>query len=566
MQVLQSIKLRIVVTSLGFVFYLVLLLIRSYQLQIPENDRVDNLANRQHHAKLAGAPKRGSIYDRNGQILAMDVQVASVAVHPHQFKGTEQDVVKLSKWSGLELSKLRQKLASKKKFEWISRRIQLEKGDEIESWDLKGLTVMHEYKRFYPNRELAGNVLGAVGYDAKALGGIELALDSYLKTTQTTQFAERDAKGRLFMPFDVSEVHHDVHLTLDVNLQYVAEKYLWENAQKYSPKSGFAIVMSPKTGEILAMANYPRFNPNSYWEYAPEKWKNHAALDVFEPGSTFKPVMLAAALASGKVTAEDEFFCENGRLQIGKHAIHDHDAYQNMNLGDIIRVSSNIGVTKVGRRIGKDVFHDMIKDLGFGETVDINIPGMEKGRVSQPKRWSEIDFSNIAFGQGISVNGIQIAAAYGAFANGGMRMKPILVNRVVDSKGHVALENAPEQKKRVMSTEHARELGQMLMGVVHGEGTGRAARMTGYSVAGKTGTAQKVDPQTKRYDPNNYIGSFMGFVPVKDPEFIIAVAYDSPKPVHTGGAVAAPVFKSIALEILPYAGIAPDRAALAKAN
>jgi cell division protein FtsI (penicillin-binding protein 3) len=564
MRSLQSIKLRIAATSLGFVVYLVLLLFRSYQLQIPENDKVDNLANRQHHAKLAGAPKRGSIYDRNGQILAMDVRVASIAVHPKQFKGTDQEIAKLAELSGIEPFKLREKLSSSKKFEWIARRIQAQKGAAIEEMDLKGVSVTPEYKRFYPNRELAGNVLGAVGYDAKALGGIELSLDSYLKTTQTTQFAERDAKGRLFTPFDVQEIYHDVHLTLDVNLQYVAEKYLWEQAEKYKPKSAFAIVMSPKTGEILAMANYPRFNPNAYWEYAPANWKNHAALDVFEPGSTFKPVIMAAGLESGKIKAGDIFFCENGTLQIGNRVIHDHDAYQNMDLADIIRVSSNIGVTKVARKTGKDVFHDMIKSLGFGEPVDINIPGMERGRVSSHKRWTDIDFSNISFGQGMSLNGVQLTAAYGVFANGGVRMKPLLVRKVIDSKGRIATENAPEQVAYVMSSKNAREVASMLMTVVHGEGTGRAARMAGYSVAGKTGTAQKVDPLTKRYDPHDHIGSFVGFVPARDPRFVISVTLDSPKPVHAGGVVAAPVFKSIASEILPYAGIPPDRPALAK--
>ncbi|EKD42567.1 MAG: hypothetical protein ACD_73C00102G0002 [uncultured bacterium] len=563
---LQSIKFRIVLSSFGFILYLGVILFRSYQLQIPENDRVDLLTEQQYHAKIAMHPKRGTIYDKNGEVLAMDVQVASIAIHPRQMAKDEALMAKFSEILKMPTEKISEKMNSNKKFEWLARRVPAEQGQQIADLKIAGVDTFTEYRRFYPNKELAGNILGAVGYDAKALGGLELALDTYLKSSPGNRRAERDAKGRFFTPFvETRDIYHDVYLTIDANLQYIAEKYLWENAQKYSPKSGFAIVMDPHTGGILAMANYPRFNPNVYWEYSQDAWKNHAVIDTYEPGSTFKSIMAATALESGKVKSGDSFFCENGSFQIGSHVIHDHGGgYQNLTLADIIKVSSNIGVTKVGRKVGKEAFSDMITGLGFGQKVDLEFPGVERGRVSAAKRWSDIDFSNIAFGQGLSVTGIQMTQAYATFANDGVRMKPLLVSKVMDSDGNIVVENKITELAHVMKPKAAQDLGQILKGVVEEGGTGKAAKLKGYAVSGKTGTAQKVDAVSKKYDNRNYVGSFIGYVPTRNPEYVIYVVYDSPTPSHLGGVVAAPVFKNIASEALAYAGVPPDHFELAK--
>lgn len=561
---LKWVKLRIVGVSSGFVVFLLLILLRSYQLNIQENVRVDKLASRQYLTTLPVQPKRGTIFDRNGVVLAMDVQVDSIAVHPGQVVAPQMTAAKLASILKEPVSKILAKVQSNKKFEWVERRIDKTLGEQIKSLKLPGVSVAIEYRRFYPNRELAGQVLGAVGYEAVALGGLELALDSHLKTSPKKIVAEKDARGRMYTPITEQEGYNDVTLTIDSNLQFIAEKYLQENAQKYNVKSGFALVTNPKTGEILAMANYPSFNPNTYADHPQASWKNHAVVDTFEPGSTFKGILAAAALASGKVRTTDSFFCENGIYHIGKRVIHDHEAYGNLSFDEIIRFSSNIGVTKVAQKIGKEAFYNTIVDFGFGEKSGIEFPGEEKGRVKPGNKWADVEFSNIAFGQGVSVSGIQVAGAYATLANGGVRMKPYLVSKIATQDGTLVLENKPTALKKVMEEKAALSLTDVLKGVVEDKGTGKLAKLEGYPIAGKTGTAQKVNPKTRQYDPDNFVSSFIGYVPADKPQFMIYVLYDSPQPIHVGGVVAAPVFKNIAQEALAYSGIAPDNVQVAQ--
>lgn len=554
---LKWIKLRILLTSLGFVVFLGLLLFRSYHLQVARNGRLFDLASSQYQAHLPAVAKRGTILDRKGEALAMDVQVASVGLHPQQVKNADQVSLQLSSLLKIPAEKIKAKLRSQKKFEWVARRISQETGETLRNLKLDGVVVATEYKRFYPNKEIGGNLLGAVGYDAKALGGLELAFDNFLKSSPKNQLAEKDAKGRLFTPVATSEVFHDIQLTIDLNLQFIAEKYLRENAQKYKSKSGFALIVDPRTGEILAMANTPSFNPNLYWEYPTEHWKNHALIDTFEPGSTFKAVLAAAALDTGKVGPESLFFCENGNYQVGKRTIHDHAPYANMTVSNIIKVSSNIGVTKIAQKIGKQALYDTIIALGFGQKPGLDFPGEEPGILRNVKGWSALDQSNIAFGQGISVTGLQMAQAYATFANNGIRMKPFLLSRVVSSDGEEISRHYPTEAGVVLKNQTALEVTQMLEGVVDEGGTGRLANLEGYPVAGKTGTAQKVDSKTKQYAPGKYVSSFIGYVPAQSPEFVIYVVYDTPTPQYYGGVVAAPVFKNIAREALAYRGVPP---------
>lgn len=555
---LKWIKLRVLLISCGFVIFLGLILFRSYQLQITENNRVHNLASSQYKAKLIIQPKRGSIYDRSGEVLAMDVQVSSIAIHPHLVKEHARVVSNLSKLLNVPASTLEAKLKSKRKFAWVKRRVPQEIGDTLEKLDLDGVAVMTEYRRFYPNKELAGQVLGAVGYDAKALGGLELGLDSYLRSYKNKLIAQRDARGRLFTPIEESNLYHDVHLTLDLNIQFIAEKHLWEQAQKYQVSNGFAIVMDPRTGEILAMANYPSFNPNTYWEYSLDKWKNNSIINAYEPGSTFKSVIIAAALSSGRISTKEKFFCENGRYRIGSNVINDHKGYGNLDVGEILKVSSNIGVTKIAQKLGKKPFYQMVKSLGFGEKTGVYMPGENPGFISKYTRWTPIDFSNIAFGQGIAVNGLQMAQAYSSIANGGMRMKPYIVSKISHASGGTVLENNPEIINKPFDKGTATNLAQMLSKVIGPGGTGKLALMGDYEAAGKTGTAQKINHVTKRYDEKNYVSSFIGFAPLNDPRLVTYVVYDSPKPVYAGGLVAAPVFKDITREALAYQGVAPS--------
>lgn len=554
---IKWIKFRILLISIGFVGFLGLLLLRSYVLQIADNSRVLNLAAKQYQTHVASAPKRGTIYDRNGKALAMDVQVASISVRPRSLKNVDAVVSTLSSILHMPSRDIRTKINSNKKFEWVARRVDDEMGNAIEALRLEGISVIREYKRFYPNRELAGNLLGAVGYDAKSLGGLELSLDSYLKSDSAARMAERDAKGRLFTPMETTDIYHDVTLTLDTHIQYFTEKYLRENAIKYQVKNGFAIVMDPHTGEILAMANYPSLDPNVYWEYSQESWKNHAVLDTFEPGSTFKSIIAATALDLGKVRSNDLFFCERGQYRIGTHVIHDHEPYGNLSVSDIIKYSSNIGVTKIAQKVGKEPFYNAMVKLGFGQLSGLGLPGESKGTLRSLKNWSAIDQSNIAFGQGVAVTGMQMAQTYATFANQGVRMKPLLVSKITSPTGQTVVENLPEVLANVFKPGAGKALTTMLEGVVEEGGTGKEASLEGYKIAGKTGTAQKVDPKTRNYASGQFVSSFIGYVPATDPHFVIYVVYDTPRPVYYGGVVAAPVFKNIAREALAYRGVVP---------
>lgn len=551
------IKIRILCVSGGLLLLLGLILFRSYQLHILGNARVHDLAARQYKAYLHHYPKRGTIYDRNGRELAVDIPVVSIGVHPRQIEEGEGVASKLGPVLDREAPDLLSKIKSGKKFEWIARRVSVETGEKISALKLNGVVVIPESRRFYPNKELGGHLLGAVGYDAKPLGGLELTLNSFLISTPSQLFAEKDARGRVYTSVENAESFHDVTLTLDVNLQYMAERHLWENAQKYHVKSGFAIVLDPETGAILAMANYPPFNPNVYWNHPPEEWKNHALVDSFEPGSTFKTVLAAAALESGKVKPTDRFDCENGEFKVGKRIVHDHDPYGVLTFHEILQKSSNIGMAKIAFKIGKEPFYETIKKLGFGEPIELGFPGEASGRVPDVSGWSDLELSNIAFGQGISMNGLQLARAYAVFANKGRMPIPHFVSKVVNSKGVTIFEKTAALSGSVFKESTIEEVTRLLELVTTNEGSGKLAQLDGYRVAGKTGTAQKVDPDTKSYKDGEYVSSFIGYVPANDPEFVIYVAYDSPKPQYYGGVVAAPVFREIARGALALKGIPP---------
>lgn len=555
---LKFIKIRILVISIGFVAFLGLILFRSYQLHISENARVYSLAQKQYKANIPLQPRRGSIYDRHGRILAMDVEVASIAVHPHLVQNKAETSHHLSQILGIPLSKIESLLASNKKFGWVERRVAADLGEKIRAKNIKGVIVVPEYRRYYPNKELASHLLGAVGYDAKALGGMELALDDYLKSSVKNMVAERDARGKLYTPLNDQNLYHDVYLTLDINLQHVAEKHLFATSEKFKVKSGFAIILDPKTGELLAMANYPHFNPNFYWAYPQANWKNHAITDTFEPGSTFKTILAAAALKNGEVQPEATFNCEGGLYQIGRQVIHDHHAYNRLSFADIVRVSSNIGVTKIAQKIGKQKFYDTILEFGFGAKTHLLFPSEENGKITSVEKWTEIDHANIAFGQGLAVTGMQMAKAYAAIANQGKLYKPHVVDKIISSQGEMVVDNKPQMLRQVLKADEAGDLLTMLEGAVELEGTGKRARFEGYTVAGKTGTAQKVNAKTRTYDKEDFVSSFIGIVPASDPQFVIYVVLDTPTPVHAGGLVAAPAFREIAKEAISTIGLPPQ--------
>lgn len=553
-------RMKIAFIGLVFVFFFCAVTLRSYQLQIQGNSKLNHLAKSQYRTKLTESPKRGAIYDRNGEVLALDVLVASVGIHPHLLTDKKRVQRLLEKNTDLTAAQIKDKLHSRRRFEWVQRRIPKERGQVIAQQKIKGIQVIKEYRRFYPNKDMAGQVLGAVGYDAKALGGVELSFDDYLKSGFKKQSVQRDARGRLFSPLAHSEVSHDLYLTIDKNIQYITEKALKDYAVKHDVKSGFAVVTDVETGEVLAMANFPSFNPNLYWKFPQSFWKNHAITDIYEPGSTFKTILMAAAMSAGEVTPKSRFYCENGKYRINNYVISDHGAgYGWMEASDILKVSSNIGVTKIAKKIGRKTFYDFIKNAGFVETTGMQLKGELLGYLKPYKTWKDIEFSNIAFGQGLSINGLQMIQAYGAIANGGELVRPSIVKKIKGSDGKVRFENKPDVVRRIMPTQIAKDLTKMLHRVTRPGGTATQAHVDGYYAGGKTGTAQKFDSKLKAYAENDYISSFVGFTPIKNPKLAIYVVYDTPrKNGYYGGVVAGPVFKEVAERSLKYLSIVPD--------
>ncbi len=552
-------RVKISLVGLVFVFFFLAITIRSYQLQILTNTRLDNLANSQYKTKLLVSPRRGAIYDRNGNVLALDILVSSVGINPHLVDNKLKAREIFAKHTGLTLAEIDKKLNSNSKFEWIRRRIGLLDGQEIEKADLKGVQVLSEYRRYYPNKSLAGQLLGAVGYDAKALGGVELSYDKYLKSNLAKQQVERDARGKFFSPLEEINDNADVYLTIDMNIQHLAEEALAENAVKHKVKNGFALVVDVESGDLLAMANYPKFDPNVYWEYPQESWKNHAITDVFEPGSTFKTILMSAAIGSGKVKATDKFFCENGSYRIKSNVINDSHAHGWLDAKGILTVSSNIGITKIGQKIGKKIFYDFMQDVGVGKKANIGLIGETAGTLRSYTTWRDIEFSNISFGQGLSVNGLQMAGAYRAIANNGNYSSLAVVQKVINGQNEIVLDNTNRQSKEIMNKEAAGVLKDMLHSVTQPGGTAMQANIDGYLSAGKTGTAQKYDAKIKAYAANDFVSSFIGFTPLHSPRLMIYVVYDTPRTNgYYGGVVAGPVFKKIGEKSLAYLGEYPE--------
>lgn len=557
----KTYRIKIVFVGTLFVFFFCGIVLRSYQLQILGNSKLNRLTKHQYTRKLVVKPRRGTIYDRNGEPLAMDILVASIGLHPHHVVNQSQLRQALKKYTSLSTAQINKKLNSSKKFEWVERRINIESGEALEDMRIKGVQVVREYRRYYPNDKLAGQLLGAVGYDAKALGGVELSFDEYLKAESLNQRVEKDAKGRMFTPLDQVQNNHDLYLTIDKNIQAITEKALNQFAKKHAVDKGFAIVMDVESGDLLAMANYPHFNPNLYWKYPLKDWKNQTVTTAFEPGSTFKTILMASALQNKVAKSRDKFFCENGKYRIKNYTIGDTHPYGWLSAHDILKVSSNIGVTKIAEKLGREPFYQTISDLGFGKKVQINLPGEYPGSIRDHTTWKDIELSNIAFGQGLSVSGLQMVQAYSAIANDGVMNKPQIVKRLRSSAGKkINLSKIrPEKSTQVFSKSVAQDVKDMLYSVTQSEGTAPQAHIDGYLSGGKTGTAQKFDEKTKAYTQDEYVSSFIGFSPVEDPKVVVYVVYDHPKKNgYYGGVVAGPVFKQVAEKSLAYLGVVPE--------
>ncbi|MEI7704844.1 MAG: penicillin-binding transpeptidase domain-containing protein [Deltaproteobacteria bacterium] len=558
--------IRIGFVAAAFLVGFVVVTGRAVQLQVLQGDRLGSMARDQYLRELNQKPRRGTITDRNGAVLAGNAEADSIFVDPREFPpgARSRDLARLAKVLQLDPKALERKVAKGVRFAWAKRRVAPSEAEQVRAMKLAGVGFVKETRRYYPRRELAGQILGIVGDDGEGLEGIEKSLDDSLQGEGMRMPSLRDARGAHLLgagpaPERVLEGAR-VELTIDQALQNAAERSLAQAVQRARAASGMAIAVDPATGEILAMATAPLFNPN-----APRKedLRNRAVLDSFEVGSTAKTFVLARALDEGAIGVETPIFCENGRWNVGKHTIHDHKGLGWVPPARVIAASSNICAAKVGQRLGRERLQQAFLAFGLGERTQVGVAGEPRGQIPYPK--AEISLATMSFGQGMTATPLQITLAMAAIANRGVLMKPWLVRRVVDPvSGDVMSEAVPTPVRRVVSPETAAQVARWLEGVVaDADGTGRRARLPGWRAAGKTGTAQKADPNTRGYSLDKRFSSFVGFAPAEAPRIVIGVFIDEPKGEVYGGEVAAPVFRELAEHALKAYGVPTEGAPVA---
>ena len=562
-------KLRMFVIACVLFLGFILVGARMFQLQVLQKEQLYKLASRQQHVQIPLVPKRGTIYDRQGNELAVSIEVDSVYADPRKIKDLGKTVSGLNSILQMDREEVRRRLKSRSSFEWVQRKISLRESEQIKTLRLPGIYLMKENKRFYPNGQMAAHVVGFVGLDSRGLEGIEFQYDTSLNGKGEVWKMNRDALGRGIamdepLPSKQEEHYQNVVLTIDKQIQHVVETELGRAVQKWGAKGGMAIAMEPSTGKILAIATYPFFNPNQFLQYGSGIWRNRAISDPFEPGSLFKVFLAAAAIDGNMVKPSDAFYCENGSYKVYDRTVHDVHKHGWLTFRQIIKVSSNIGASKVGEKLGKDRLFRYVTAFGFGEKTKISLPGESRGIVHHPRYWSPVAVDTVSFGQGISVTGIQLITALSAIANGGSLMKPLIVERVTNEKGETLQISPPEMVRKVVSEGVARQVATLLKGTTEKGGTGEGAIPAGYEVAGKTGTAQKVDGQLGGYAEDRYVSGFMGFAPVEDPRMALLVIIDEPQGTNYGGVVAAPVFKAIMENALPYLHAHPKGTVIVK--
>jgi cell division protein FtsI (penicillin-binding protein 3) len=527
--------------------------LRLVYLQIFRYGDFEQRAQRQQQRTTEVAAKRGIIYDRAGRELAMSVSVDSVFAVPADIPDLAGTISLVARITKADPRELLAKCQSARTFCWVARKADAETADRIRAMNLRGIYFQKESKRFYPKRELAAQVLGYVGMDDEGLSGIERADDDDLRGKPGRMMISVDARRKWFGSVEKQpDPGENVILTVDEKIQYIAERELETAMQQTHAESGTVVVENPKTGEILALANRPTFNPNLAREITPQKLKDHAVSDVYEPGSTFKLVTIAAALEE-KLTRPDEVFdCQMGSIVINGMRIRDSKPHGLLSVAGILAESSDVGAIKIALRLGEERFYKYIRAFGFGQQTGIEVPGETRGLTKPLNRWSKVSIGAISMGQEIGVTPLQLVAMVSTIANDGVWVAPRIVAGTTEPQGApqmVAFH--PAVQRRVISPMTAAQMKQMMQGVVL-RGTGKKAILEGYSSAGKTGTAQKVDPATHTYSHTKYVGSFAGFAPVNDPAITVAVILDSAVGLHQGGQVSAPVFQRVAQQVLEY--------------
>jgi cell division protein FtsI (penicillin-binding protein 3) len=535
------------------VFWCCTICLRLVYLQVFRYGTFEQRAQHQQQRTEEVSPRRGIIFDRNGQELAMSINVDSVFAVPAEMPKPASTVSLIARITKEDPRELLAKCEASKNFCWLARKPDPEISARIRSLNLRGVYFQKESKRYYPKNELAAQVLGYVGMDDAGLSGIERVYESQLHGRPGEMLISVDARKKWFGSVEKQpEPGENVVLTVDEKIQYIAERELETAMQQTHAITGTVIVENPRTGEILALANRPTFNPNLSKQISPEKLKNHAVSDVYEPGSTFKLVTISGALEE-KVTRPDEMFdCQMGSIVYNGMRIRDSKPHGLLTVADVLAESSDVGSIKIGLRLGEDRFYRYIRAFGFGQQTGIELPGETRGMTKPVSRWSKVSIAAISMGQEIGITPLQLAGLISTMASDGVYAAPRITAATIQPQNtpqRVAFH--PVNEHRVISALTAAEMRQMMQRVVL-HGTGKKALLIGYSSAGKTGTGQKVDPATHAYSHTKYVASFAGFAPINNPAVTIVVVLDSAVGLHQGGQISAPVFSRIAQQVLEY--------------
>ncbi len=554
----------------------------AFRVQVEDAAPWKDLAEKQRQRRLHVQPKRGSIVDRNGVSLAVSIEVPSASVDVGELmRGIEmpgdqdsflRDSARaLSKVLSLDEPELLTKMQARPRFLWLKRRITSEEAGALRelgdskkhAHPIRGVAIDGEGQRYYPARELASNLLGFVAPDGFGKEGIELTLDEELRGKPEEVRGLRDRSGRLIFAEGTTDERTlqgaDVVLSIDSAIQHVAQRELDAAMRTYETKGASIVMIDPVTGDVLAMASSPGYNPNDYGQSDPDARRNRALVDRFEPGSTMKVFTVAGALAAGTLKPVDQVFCERGTYQLGSVTIHDTHVSEWLTPTQVLAKSSNIGALKIGLGLGESGLYATLRRFGFGEPTGLGLPGESSG-VLRPKArpWFEVETANASFGQGIGITTMQLAMAMGAIANHGKLLEPVLIKKMTDSAGTLMRENHPRVRQQAVPAHIARMVADMLVAVTEPGGTGVEAAVPGFRVAGKTATAQKVDPLTGKYSSDKFTASFVGFVPAERPRIVVAIVLDEPMIGRYGGDLAGPVFRRVAESTLRYLGVTPN--------
>ena len=559
---------RCVLVCTGFVGLFSIFSFRLIYLQAIKHDEYAGLAAEKHVNKQPIYAERGMILDANNKVLAHNVPMETVVADATRFNNRQAIVALVSHELRIPLGELAEKLDGERRYIVIKREVPAATANalrqKLHAGNLRGIDFEPDAKRIYPNGSMLCHVIGFTDFEHHGIQGVEASMEEYLHGQDGYRFIEHNRAGEEIVPYRGQERAprdgYQVRLTVDLGLQNIVENEIDAAMQQYSPQKATIILMRPQTGEILAMANRPHFDLNLRSEARPEQMKNRAIIDMMEPGSTFKIVAAAAALNERKVHPDSSIFCENGLWNFGGAALHDHRAFSNLSVREILIKSSNIGAAKLALTVGDQKFYEYIRRFGFGERTGIELPGEINGLIRAPKSWSKISITRIPMGHEIGVTPLQMTVAMATIANGGKLIMPRIVKSITTSDGKSVSSLSPVVLRQVISPETAKEIGDALRGVVSDSGTAAAAAVPGFTIAGKTGTAQKVDPRGG-YEEGKYVVSFAGYLPAEHPEFVGLVVLDdahTSKPeLNYGGLVAGPIFSRLAEKAARYLDLEP---------